>query len=532
MVVSVDKFTAVKMYDKVQTHWKEEIKRLVGQIGKTKEDAAKERLKKLVEYMRAVEMAVVVSEEAGEEEKFDKQKLDIRPHRKKLNTLDKHGHDIEYNFKDPADPLQLVFVCAMWLTGFDVHTLSTMYFDKPMKDHTLMQAIARANRVTSYEINGVAKRNGEIIDYYNVFRNMKKALSDYAVGTEGKPGDMPVQEKSALFKLLDDALAEGRNFCAGLGIDLQEVLGKDEIFRNIESFNRFADMILAKDEWKKQFAVYENTITGLYEACKPEILSSSARPLVPVFQYLRGVIDSIIQQQDIDSARRRIAGLLDESVVTADRQAAGVPRAKDFQVIYKGRTWDLSKIDFKKLKEDFKEKKYKNIEIADLRAFLERKLEEMIGRNSTRADFAQRLQEIINRYNSGGSSTENYFDELVKFTESLREEETRAAREGLTEDELEIFDILKKEKMTQEETQKVKLASQSLLQRLTSGRPRVLVQDWHKDSQSQEKLKTAVEEVLDKTLPNSYDKQLFQEKRDNVYNLIYEYSLRKVKWAA
>jgi len=532
MIVSVDKFTAVKMYDKVQTHWKAEIKRLVGQIGKAKDAAAKERLRKLAEYMRAVEMSVVVSEEAGEEEKFDKQKLDIRPHRKKINALDKHGHDIEYRFKDPADPLQLVFVCAMWLTGFDVHTLSTMYFDKPMKDHSLMQAIARANRVTSYEINGVAKKNGEIIDYYNVFRNMKKALADYAVGTEGKPGDMPVQEKSALFKLLDDALAEGKNFCTSLGIDLKEVLGKDEIFKNIESFNRFADMILEKDEWKKQFAVYENTITGLYEACKPEILGNSARPLVPVFQYLRGVIDSIIMQQDIDSARRKIAGLLDESVVTADKEAPGVTRSTDFQVIYKGRTWDLSKIDFQKLKEDFKEKKYKNIEIADLRAFIERKLEEMIGRNSTRADFAQKLQEIIDRYNSGGSSTENYFDELVKFTESLKEEEARAAREGLTEDELEIFDILKKEKMTKDEMQKVKLAAKSLLQRLTSGRPRVLVQDWYKDSQSKEKMKSAVEEVLDKTLPDSYDKQLFQNKRDNVYDLIVEYSIRKVKWAA
>jgi type I restriction enzyme R subunit len=532
MVVSVDKFTAVKMYDKVQTYWKEEIKRLVGEIGKTKDDAAKERLKKIVEYMRSVEIAVVVSEEAGEEEKFDRQKLDIRPHRKKMTAIDKFGHDIEYRFKDPFDRLQIVFVCAMWLTGFDVPTLSTMYFDKPMKDHTLMQAIARANRVTSFEVNGVAKRNGEIIDYYNVFRNMKKALADYAVGTEGKPQDMPVQEKNELFKLLDDALCEGVKFCANIGIDLEEVLGKDEIFKNIESFNGFADKILEKDEWRKQFAVYENTITGLYEACKPEILNDSARPLVPIFQYLRGVIDSIIQQQDIDSARRKIASLLDESVVTAKDDVSRVDKVAEFQIVHKGKTWDLSRLDFQKLKEDFKTKEYKNIEIADLRAFIEGKIEQMIARNSTRADFAQKLQEIIDRYNAGGSSTENYFDELVKFTKSLKDEEERAAREGLSEDELEIFDILKKEKMTKDEAQKVKLAAKSLLERLTKGKPKVLVQDWYKDSQTQEKVKTAVEKVLDKALPESYDKELFQIKRDNVYDLIYEYSLRKMKWAA
>ncbi len=70
----------------------------------------------------------------------------------------------------------------MWLTGFDAPTVSTLYLDKPMKDHTLMQTIARANRVTSWKINGVEKSNGEIVDYYNVFRNMKLALKDYAQG--------------------------------------------------------------------------------------------------------------------------------------------------------------------------------------------------------------------------------------------------------------------------------------------------------------------------------------------------------------
>ena len=136
--------------------------------------------------MRSVEMAVVVSEEAEEEKKFAKQKLDIKPHRERMNRIDAHGHDVEYNFKDPEHPLQLVFVCAMWLTGFDAPTVSTLYLDKPMKDHTLMQTIARANRVTSWKINGVEKKNGEIVDYYNVFRNMKKALKDYAQARKGR----------------------------------------------------------------------------------------------------------------------------------------------------------------------------------------------------------------------------------------------------------------------------------------------------------------------------------------------------------
>src|SRR5215207_6747001 len=124
-----------------------------------------------------------------------------KPHRGRMDRVDEHGHDIEYNFKDPENPLQLVFVCAMWLTGFDAPTLSTLYLDKPQKDHTLMQTIARANRVTSWKIDGVEKKNGEIVDYYGVFRNMKKALRDYAQGQESGT-EMPVQPKTELFRLL------------------------------------------------------------------------------------------------------------------------------------------------------------------------------------------------------------------------------------------------------------------------------------------------------------------------------------------
>ncbi len=139
-----------------------------------------------------------------------------------------HGHDIEYNFKDPEHPLQLVFVCAMWLTGFDAPTLSTLYLDKPMQGHTLMQTIARANRVTSWKINGVEKRNGEIVDYYNVFRNMKQALKDYAQG--GDETEPPVKEKAELFRLLDDAIEQGLAFCHEKAVALREVLGGDDVF--------------------------------------------------------------------------------------------------------------------------------------------------------------------------------------------------------------------------------------------------------------------------------------------------------------
>lgn len=533
VVISVDKFTAVKMYDKVKRLWKEELKNLHGIIKKTENEIEKVKLKKLVDYMRTVEMAVVVSEEAGEEEKFKKQELDIKPHRDRMNKLDEHGHDIEYNFKeDPAHPLQLVFVCAMWLTGFDAPTVSTLYLDKPMKDHTLMQAITRANRVTSWKINGVSKMHGEIIDYYNVFRNMKKALKDYAQGQEGLD-DLPVREKSELFRLLDESIEQGTTFCREKGIDLAEVLDRKSVFKNIELFNDFADILLGNDEWRKAFNVYENTITSLYEASKPEILGKEVVRLVAVFQYLRGVLDSIIDQKDIDAVSQRISELLDESVIVdaQEESKAGADEAV-YQIIQKGKTWDLSKINFEKLKEDFKCTIHKNIEIADLRAFIAHKLELMLQQNTTRTDFAQRLQQIIDTYNAGGSSNENYFEDLLKFTEELRAEDERHIREGLTEDELELFDLLKKDSMTQEETQKVKLAAKKLLHRLVEEKPKVLVQDWFKDSQSKEIVRSTVENILHQTLPESYDRVLFKQKCERVLDVMLDYASHGQKWAA
>ena len=532
LVVSVDKFTAVKMFDKVQRLWKEEIRVLKGTISKTLSEIEKRRLEECVEFMRAVEMAVVISADAGEEEKFTAQGLTIKPHRERMDRLDEHGHDIEYNYKDPAHPLQLVFVCAMWLTGFDAPTLSTLYLDKPMQGHTLMQTIARANRVTSWKINEVEKRNGEIVDYYNVFRNMKLALKDYAQGQDADD-DSPVKEKTELFRLLDDAIEQGFAFCHERAVTLREVLGSEDVFKQVERFESFADTLLANDEWRKSFNVYENTITSLYEACKPEVLGYGKGREVAAFQYLRGVIEAHIEQKDIDAISRKIAELLDESVVV-NGAAELKTQQKDakYQIIQKGKTWDLSKINFDKLREEFKQAAYKHIEIADLRAFLQHKLELMLQQNATRTDFAQRLQQIIDTYNAGGSSTENYYEDLMQFTEDLRTEDERHIREGLSEDELELFDLLKKDKMTQDETQKVKLAAKSLLHRLLEERPRVLVQDWYKDTQTQKTVRSAVEKILDRDLPESYDRVLFREKCDNVFHLMLDYASHGRKWAA
>jgi type I restriction enzyme R subunit len=532
LVIAVDKFTAVTMFDKVQALWKDEIKALVGRVAKTGNDIERVRLKRRLDWMRRVEMAVVVSAENGEDEKFAARGLAIAPHRKRMEAIDPHGHDIEHNFKDPQHPLQLVFVCAMWLTGFDAPTVSTLYLDKPMQGHTLMQTIARANRVSPATINGVAKRHGEIVDYYNVFRRMRKALRDYAAG----PGDddaMPVREKQALFALLDDAIEQGLAFCEANAVPLREALASQDVFTKVARFDRYADTLLAGDELRKSFNVYQNTVSALYEACKPEVLGRGLGRVVSAFEYLRGVMDAIVEQVDVESAVQRVGELLDESVVVdPDQDFKAREFEAEFKVIHRGKTWDLSKVDAQRLREEFKKAEFKHIEIADLRAFIEKKLAEMMAVNATRAGFAQRLQAVIDAYNAGATATEDYYAQLTAYVQGLQQEAERHVREGLSEDELELFDLLKKDAMTQDETQRVKLAAKRLLARLVQEQPKVLVQDWFRDQQTRKVVRSEIERVLDEGLPQSYERALFKQKCDNVFELVLDYASRGRKWAA
>lgn len=532
MVITLDKFTAVKMYDKVRRLWEEEKRKVQTEISITQDQVSKKELKSLLEWMRRCDMAVVVSEEAGEEEKFSKEGLDIKPHRQRMQAIDDNGLDLEEKFKAATDPLQLVFVCSMWLTGFDAPTVSTLYLDKPMKNHTLMQTIARANRVTDFLIDEKPKKNGLVVDYYNVFRNLKKAFADYGGGSveDGKDGEeSPAQKHEQLFVLLSNAIKECDTYCRTIEVDLGKIAASAQIFGKLGLFDDFADKIVSNDQHKKQFIVYDNTIDALYEACKPDILSRKQEFIyADIIRYLRQVIDGRVDRGNLDSAKRRIGQLLDESIVAnqdtkAAMQQSNTEVAADSPAYYI-KAWkqiDLSALDVAKLREEYKAAPHKNIEINDLRSFIATKLHQMLSRNVTRTGFAERLQAIIDRYNSGGSLTENYFEDLMDFMSTLKDEEMRATKEGLTEEELEVFDLLKKENLTKDELQRVKLAAKKLLTRLKEEKPTVLVHDWHKDTQTKNQVKGVIEKILDEYLPEPYDRALFATKSNLVFDHFY-----------
>lgn len=517
MVISVDKFTAVRMYEKVNKYFQEEIKDLNNQINKTKDENKRNELKAIRDYIKKIEMAVVISEDADEKERFNKENLAIEPHRARINKIDENGKDIEDNFKDPEHPLQLVFVCAMWLTGFDAPSVSTLYLDKPMKGHTLMQTIARANRVFPN------KECGIIVDYINVFRYLQKALVDYAADNSG---DMPVRDIALLFEQLKEAIEMTKSFCLNQGIDLSRVITDEDTFKNLSLFEDFANIILSNDEVKNEYKVHANTVAHLYESLRPDIFKMEFNPVYKdAILYLQGIIEGKIRPEKLEAAQQKINALLDESIVTSND-------AKTYTINENGKELDLSKINIEELKANFKQAAYKNMAIANLREYIEEKLRIMLERNSTRDSFAERFRLIIEEYNAGGSLNDEFYERLIKFMEELKAEEERHIKEELTEEELEIFDLLKKDGLTKEENKKVKLAAKKLYETLTEKKKELFIVGWYNDPQPKEKVRNNIVTVLDMSLPECYEKDIFNDKTNVIFNHIIEQAMAGYNWVA
>lgn len=509
MVVSVDKFTAVKMYEKVQHYWDKKLKELYEERSSNKSKEEKADIKKKIDYMKDVEMAVVISQD-DDEERFTKCGLDIKKHRERINHIDANGHDIEDNFRDPNHPLSLVFICAMWLTGFDAPSVSTLYLDKPMKGHTLMQAIARVNRVYP------GKNSGLIVDYLNLFKSMKRALGDYA--NPDNEDEMPVKNIEAMLDLLDQTIDETYKFCKKLGIDFDKILEIDEAFSRISLFEEYLNILLDKDEYKEEFKVYTNLCRNIYEASKPEVFEKRwNNKYFTIIFYLDDMFKAAVRDVNIDRAKIELDKTLDLSVkansVKEDGSEYGIKAMK---------TISLAEINTEDIKRKIQESPYRNIEIQELRSFIEEKLEKLLQENKTRISFSERYKAIIDKYNSGNSSNENYYEDLIDFVDDLKEEDERNIKEGLTEEELELYDLLRKDNLTKKEEEQVKLSAKKLYEAIMREDSETKVVDWYKDEQPRSKVKLRVEKVLDDFLPESYSRDIFTRKSEVVFTHLLE----------
>lgn len=500
MVVSIDKATALKVHDKVRKHWKDEMERVQKELGHydlapdTKED-----LLKRLEVLNTTDMALIVSPGQNEIALMQKHGLDIVPHRKRMNESQP---PLDEKFKDSDDKLRIVFLCAMWLTGFDAPSCSTVYLDKPMRNHTLMQTIARANRVFP------GKHSGMIVDYANVFASLEKALAIYGAGSGG---ERPVRDKARLVEELRNALIAATTFCSKRKVDLAAIeLSPAASINRLQLLDDAVNSLISPDPLRREFLGHERLVSTLFSAVKPDPaaleFASRVACLVSIADAIRVKLNP--NPPDITAIMGRVSDVLDASITGVGMPATSSPLI------------DLSKIDFEALRSRFKGSRHRNTDLEILKAAIRAQLEKMIRLNRTRADFQAKFEELIESYNAGSRNIEELFTALVALSHNLTEEQQRHIRENMTEEELVVFDILTRPapELSADERAEVKRVARELLSRIKD----LLVLNWRQKSAARSQLKLAIEDTLDGGLPRVYSKDLFHQKCSAVFEHVYE----------
>jgi type I restriction enzyme R subunit len=499
MVVSIDKATALRTYEKVRREWDAERAKVKAEIGKyATDDAERARLTERLRRLDGTDMAVIVSSGQNEIEDMKRLGLDIVPHRKRMAES---RPPLDERFKDPSDPLSIVFVCAMWLTGFDAPSCSTVYLDKPMKNHTLMQTIARANRVYP------GKHSGVIVDYANVFASLEKALAIYGAAGSTRT---PVRDKDALVDELRSALASLAEFCTGHRVSLDALEAAKSALDRLTLVGEAANALLEAEEVKKAFLAQARLTQRLYSAIKPHKRASEFAVRMATVTALGEKIREATsgERKDISDVLKQIGDVLDRSIEGADIAREGTT------------VLDLSRIDFEALAKRFKESKTKNLDLERLKAAIRTQLDRLIAANETRVDFREKFETLIEQYNAGSLAIEALFNALLELTGNLTDEETRHAREQLTEEELVVFDLLTRPgpDLTTDERNEVKKVARQLLTKLRS----VFSVDWQKTANARARVSEAIKDVLDEGLPRAYTPDVFEAKAGVVFQHIYE----------
>jgi len=498
MMVCYNKVTCVRMYDYVQEYWQQEIKAVEKQLTKCTSQQEYQELKRKLEWMRETEMAVVVSQEQNEMQTFHKWGLDIVPHREKMMK-----RELDKEFKDSDSRLRIVFVCAMWLTGFDVKTLSCLYIDKPMKAHTLMQTIARANRVAE------GKTNGLVVDYIGIVKALKQALADYTANAKGLEGNDPTIDKEKLIKSVDETIAATREFLKEHGIDLQELIDA-ESFMKLSKLKTAADAMCATVEIRKSYCTLATTLLNRWKYLDRD-------DITPERKQAKDAIEAIYKELQ---KKRKSADITDLSV--AINEIIDEHLEIDSSIVAEsGRRFDISRIDFDLLQREFAKAKQKNLLLKDIQELLQERLAEMLAQNPSRINFYERYQEIIESYNQeqDRASIEKLFEELMDLTKKLSEEERRYVREGFENDEqLSMYDLLMKDDLTKAEIKKIKEVAVELLEKIKT---QLATMDHpFEKRETKAAIIITIRDTLWEMLPESYSDESIDSYKDAVFEYV------------
>ena len=529
MVVCIDKVTCVRMHALIVNYWEQRITELQAEIENVADEQDEIDRRRQIEWMRETRMAVVISEEQGEVEKFRKWDLDIIPHRRLIKSgielsesmrskpqfRNKQRMDLDEAFKVEEHPFRIAIVCAMWLTGFDVPSLSHLYLDKSLKAHTLMQAIARANRVNE------GKNNGLIVDYSGILKNLRKALATFA-GThpEGGNGDIdPARPGEELLADLAESIDLVREFLDEAGASLENVIHK-------ESFERNAAIVACKeaanenDETRKSFEVMCREVFKKFKACINVRGINDYRADRGAINIIYKSLQQDRERADISEIIRQLHKVVDEAIET---QRPELPKTDDEGKERK--PYDISKIDFERLKQEFQRSPTKHSTVQELKSAVEMKLQRLIAQNPLRTDFQKHFEKIVEEYNREKDrvTIEKTFADLLKAAQDLDEEERRAVREGLNEESLALFDLLKKPDLNPRQIKRIKAVSVELLQTLKEEKLRV--DQWRDKEATRDAVRITIHDFLysDKTgLPLPlYPENEVKKRAEDIYRHVF-----------
>ena len=503
MLVCIDKITCARMLQRIVPRWKAKAAAVRGSADAKRAEAEAQgdesvraalaeeatELAAQAAWLDETIVEIIISEAQNEVKVFAKWGFDIVPHRALMKqgfeTADGARVDVETAFKSPEHPFRVAIVCAMWLTGFDVECLSTLYIDKPMKAHSLMQAIARANRVWP------GKDFGLIVDYNGMLKSLREALAQYALGDEGADGEEIVAPIEERVQALIEAIEATEAHLRGLGFDPAPLIGSTG-FARIKGLRDAVEAVYTNDEAKRRFEVLARQVFVRFKAL---LMEPSAFPYAERHDNLEAIYKKLSERRDtadVTELLKALHRIVNETIRT---QSPGDDQAE-------GLTFDLSRVDMEKLREEFAKKvRHKATALRDIREIVEEKLAQMLARNPSRMDYQQKYEEIVADYNREKDrvTIEETFRRLTELIEELDAEQRRAVEEGLSEDELALFDLLKKEDLGRAARERVKQASRDLLASINA-RLKDLDRFWEKE-QTKAEVKVFILDEVYASLP-------------------------------
>ncbi|MDU6598387.1 type I restriction endonuclease subunit R [Finegoldia magna] len=500
MFVCLNKVTCVRMYNYVQEYWKAEIKTIKLSLKYASQQESIE-LERKIKWMQETEMAVVISQEQNEIQTFKKWGLDIKTHRSKMEK-----RDLDKEFKDSKNPLRIVFVCAMWLTGFDVKCLSCLYLDKPLKAHTLMQAIARANRVCE------GKSNGLIIDYIGIVKALRKALADYTANVSGNEGSDPTINKDELIVRIIETIGKADEFLNENNFDLEMLINAYD-FMKLSYLQEAANAVCGSIEDKKTFTTYASELNRLMKYTDRDDITGHARKKYEAISAIYAELQKKRKHINTTDLMIEINEIISEYVEIEHPPT---------MVREQSRRFDISAIDFDLLRKEFSKVKKKNLVLNDLEEVIQHKLDSMLFANPDRINYYERYQQIIDDYNSekDRATIEKTFMELMDLANKMSQEEQRYVREGFTSDEeLSLYDMLFRDDLSKTDIKKLKEVAASLLQKI---KMKIAEFDhWTDKQETKAAIDNLIRDTLWAELPECYDEVSISMYRQQIYEYVY-----------